>query len=153
MGYGKTEIQYPDCSAEWLGKLFAAAEEKSEMAGLVFSLFKDMNSQDKGKRFEREIAKTLNKKFGSNVRRTPNSGGLSIKGDIMDTQGILSEWSFECKNQEKLNIWKAFDQAANDSAGTRRTPIVVFTKNHDRTLACLEFEDWMNLVKELEELR
>ena len=31
-----------------------------------------MNANQKGKRFERDVAKQLNKKFNTNVRRTPH---------------------------------------------------------------------------------
>jgi len=112
------------------------------------------SSQQKGKRFEREIAKQINKKFETNVRRTPLSGGLSFKGDIIsiDDNSIISEFSWECKNQEKLNIWKALEQSRND-APQRTMPVVVFTKNHERDYVALEFEDFMNLLKELEDLR
>ena len=54
-----------------------------------------LNANQKGKRFELKIAKDLAKKFDTNIRRTPNSGGLSIKGDILTTSGILSEYSRE----------------------------------------------------------
>ena len=54
-----------------------------------------LNANKKGKRFELRIAKELAKKFDTNIRRTPNSGGLSIKGDILTTSGILSEYSWE----------------------------------------------------------
>ena len=49
-----------------------------------------MNSQKKGKRFELQVAKYLSREFKYEIRRTPNSGGLSIKGDIIATQGILA---------------------------------------------------------------
>ena len=111
-----------------------------------------MNANQKGKRFERDVAKSLNEKFGTNVRRTPSSGGLSIKGDIIDTSGVLSEFHFECKNQESLNIWKALEQAECDRP-RGRLPVVVFTRNHHDTYACMKFEDWMNIVKELNDLR
>ena len=111
-----------------------------------------MNANKKGKRAEREVANMLNQFFDANVRRTPQSGGMSIKGDIIDTQGILSEFHFEVKNQERLNIWKALDQAQADCP-SRREPVVVFTKNHKPYYACMHFDDWMDLVKELEDLR
>ena len=112
------------------------------------------SSQQKGKRFEREIAKQINKKFETNVRRTPLSGGLNFKGDIIciDDNSIISEFSWECKNQEKLNIWKALEQSRND-APQRKMPVVVFTKNHERDYVALEFEDFLNIIKELEDLR
>ena len=76
-----------------------------------------LNANQKGKRFERDVAKMINKKFETNVRRTPMSGGMEIKGDIIciDDNSIISEFSIECKNQEKLNIWKALDQSRNDA--------------------------------------
>lgn len=112
-----------------------------------------MNANKKGKRFELKIAKDLAKKFDTNIRRTPNSGGLSIKGDILTTSGILSEYSWECKNQEKLNIWKALHQSEGDAAGTRKTPVVVFTKNFENDYAALRYEDFVNILLELNELR
>ena len=42
------------------------------------------------KNFELQVAKYLSREFKYEIRRTPNSGGLSIKGDIIATQGILS---------------------------------------------------------------
>ena len=74
------------------------------------------------------------KKADANIRRTPNSGGLSMKGDILciDDNSILSEFNWECKNQEKLNIWKALEQSRNDCLGNAKMPVVCFTKNHER---------------------
>lgn len=113
-----------------------------------------MNANKKGKRFELQVAKYLSKEFGSEIRRTPNSGGLSLKGDIMATQGILSEFNWECKNQEKLNIWKALEQSANDCIGSHnKKPLVVFTKNFKSEYVSLSLEDFTQLLLELEQLR
>lgn len=112
-----------------------------------------LNANKKGKRFELKIAKDLAKKFDSNIRRTPNSGGLSIKGDIMATSGILSNFNWECKNQEKLNIWKALHQSANDCVGSLKTPLVVFTKNFENDYVALKYDDFVNLLLELNEYR
>ena len=113
-----------------------------------------INANKKGKRFERDVAKMLNKKFDSNVRRTPMSGGMSIKGDIIDMNpdSILFDYHFECKNQEKLNIWKALAQARSDKP-LGKIPLVVYTKNHEKDYVSLEFEDFMNILKELEDLK
>ena len=112
-----------------------------------------MNSQKKGKRFELQVAKYLSKEFETLIRRTPNSGGLSIKGDIMATQGILSEFNWECKNQEKLNIWKALEQSRNDCIGSHKEPLVVFTKNFEKDYIALELKDFVQILLELEQLR
>lgn len=113
-----------------------------------------VNANQKGKRYERKVAKLLNEKFGTNVRRTPQSGGMSIKGDIIDTDenSILSEFHFECKHQERTNIWNFFAQSRNDCP-RHKTPLVVFTKNHEFDYVGIEFSDFLNILKELEELR
>ena len=113
-----------------------------------------LNSNQKGKRFERDVAKQLNKKFNTNVRRTPMSGGMSIKGDIIDINpdSILFDYHWECKNQEKLNIWKALEQSRND-APRGKTPLVIFTKNFELDYCAIEFNDFINLLLELEEFR
>jgi len=114
-----------------------------------------LNSNQKGKRFERDVAKQLNKKFNTNVRRTPMSGGMdNFKGDIIDINpdSVLFDYHWECKNQEKLNIWKALEQARNDKP-MGKTPVVVFRKNFERDYACLEFEDFMNLLLTIQQLQ
>ena len=112
-----------------------------------------LNANKKGKRFELQVAKYLSKEFETLIRRTPNSGGLSIKGDIMATQGILSEFNWECKNQEKLNIWKALEQSRNDCIGSHKEPLVVFTKNFEKDYVALELKDFVQILLELEQLR
>ena len=113
-----------------------------------------LNANKKGKRFELQVAKYLCREFETEIRRTPNSGGLSLKGDILATQGILSEFNWECKNQEKLNIWKALEQSANDCIGSHtKKPLVVFTKNFEKDYCALRLEDFVQLLLELEQLR
>jgi len=47
-----------------------------------------INAQNKGKRGELEVVRIINKNLGTKIRRTPNSGGLSFKGDIIDIDDI-----------------------------------------------------------------
>lgn len=111
-----------------------------------------INSQTKGKRFERKIAKLLNAIFGTNIRRTPNSGGLSIKGDLLDTSGFLENFHWELKAQQSLNIWKALEQSRCDCPAAK-TPLVVFTRNQEESYVALKFMDFVNLLKELQEMK
>lgn len=104
-----------------------------------------MNGLSKGKRFERQIAKLLNTVFGSDVRRTPNSGGLSIKGDLIDLSGVLKDYHWELKAQEKLNIHAALEQSIRDCGA--KTPLVVFKRNHSGSFVALRFEDFLNIIK------
>jgi len=110
-----------------------------------------INANKKGKRFEREIAKYLSNKFNVNCRRTPQSGGMNFKGDVINLSGILARFLFECKNQEKLNIWKALHQAINDTVS--KIPTVIFTKNFEDNYIALKLDDFVNLLLEIEELK
>ena len=51
---------------------------------------------------------SLLKYLGTNVRRTPQSGGMSIKGDIIDINpdSAAYQFHFEVKDQKKLMIPK-----------------------------------------------
>ena len=55
-------------------------------------------------------------------------------------------YSVECKNQEKLNIWSAWDQA-NNNRGIYE-PIVVIKRNGVPPLVVLEAENFLDYVKE-----
>ena len=112
-----------------------------------------INSQQKGKRAEREVAKLINKYLGTNVRRTPQSGGLSIKGDIIDINpdSAAFDYHFEVKDQKKLMIPKWWEQIYGDCP-KGKIPINVFKMNA-RFYATLEYTDFLNLLAELQELK
>ena len=112
-----------------------------------------INSQQKCKRAEREVAKLINKYLGTNVRRTPQSGGLSIKGDIIDINpdSAAFDYHFEVKDQKKLMIPKWWEQIYGDCP-KGKIPINVFKMNA-RFYATLEFTDFLNLLAELQELK
>ena len=52
-------------------------------------------------------------------------------------------FSIECKNQESLNIWKAFKQAEEHG----HPPCVVFKRNHSKTYAAVELRDLLVLLR------
>lgn len=111
-----------------------------------------INSQQKGKRAEREVAKIINKYLGTNVRRTPSSGGLSIKGDIIDINpdSVAFDFHFEIKNTKKLSIPKWWKQIYSDCG--RKIPINIFKMNA-KFYATMELTDWLNILAEMQELK
>lgn len=54
-------------------------------------------------------------------------------------------YSIECKNQEKLNIWSALEQAENNSNGL--TPLLIFKRNRTKTYVVIEFDEFLGLIK------
>lgn len=112
-----------------------------------------INSQAKGKRAEREVAKLINRYLGTNVRRTPQSGGMSIKGDIIDINpdSAAYQFHFEVKDQKKLMISKWWQQI-DDDCPVAKTPVNVFKMNA-QFYATMQFTDWLSLLAEVEELK
>ena len=111
-------------------------------------------SRTKGCRGELEWRDILNKKFGTNYQRTPLSGGLDIKGDVRRAYGSknsrIDDFSWEVKRQEKLNIYKALEQSSRDSRSL--TPVVAHRRNQDRWMITMDADDFLNILKELEDL-
>ena len=112
-----------------------------------------INSQAKGKRAEREVAKLINKYLGTNVRRTPQSGALNFKGDIIDINpdSAAYQFHFEVKDQKKLMIPKWWEQI-DDDCPVAKTPVNVFKMNA-QFYATMQFTDWLSLLAEIEELK
>ena len=54
-------------------------------------------------------------------------------------------YSIECKNQESLNIWKAWEQA-NGNKGLYE-PLVVIKKNGVRPLVVLDAENFLDMIR------
>ena len=54
-------------------------------------------------------------------------------------------YSIECKNQEKLNIWSAWEQA-NGNKGIYE-PLVVIKKNGVSPLVVLDAESFLDMIK------
>ena len=61
----------------------------------------------------------------------------------------LIPFSFECKNQERLNIWESLSQA-EDNCGNH-TPAVVFKRNRTKTYIALELEEFLTIIGESNE--
>ena len=55
-------------------------------------------------------------------------------------------YSIECKNQEKINIWSAYEQAS-ENAGDY-TPLVVVKRNRSKPLILIDAETFIDLHKE-----
>jgi hypothetical protein len=111
-----------------------------------------INSQQKGKRAEREVAKIINRYLGTNCRRTPLSGGLSIKGDIIDINpdSVAFEYHFEIKDQKKLSIPQWWKQIYSDCG--KKIPINIFKMN-GKFYSTMELTDWLNILAEMQELK
>jgi len=111
-----------------------------------------INSKQKGNRAEREVAKIINKTLNTNIKRTPQSGGMDFKGDLIDTNSnsIAHQFSWEIKDRKQLRINDWWKQTTNDCPANK-IPVLVFKLN-GHFFAMIRLEDLLGLLKEKEVL-
>ena len=107
-----------------------------------------INSKEKGKRFERTLARIL-KDYGYDCRRTNQYCGST--GDAADVVG-LPGIHIEAKHQEKMCLYDWMAQAKHDASegGKGNLPAVFHKKNNAQILVTMELDDWMKLYREFE---
>ena len=110
---------------------------------------KTRSAKNKGKRLQNTVRDILLETFKEDLE--PDD----IRSQIMGMSGediVLSPaarklipYSIECKNQEKLNIWSALEQAEGNKGVSK--PVLIFKRNRSKTYAVLELEDFVDLIK------
>lgn len=111
-----------------------------------------MNANAKGKRGEREVATIIRKDLEVDCRRTPNSGGLSFKGDIIDIDidSHLHNYHFEIKNTKSLILPQWIKQVENDCP-VDKTSILIY-KHKGKWRADMRLNDWIGDQLTIQEL-
>lgn len=104
-----------------------------------------INSRNKGKVGEREIAKILRDYGYEDCRRGEQYCGANGDADIVG----LPEIHCEIKRVEKLNVDNAIDQAVRD-ARAGEMPTVFHRKNRKPWLVTMKLDDWMRLYEAYE---
>lgn len=103
-----------------------------------------MNSKQKGKRGELELASRLRDLGFSEIRRSVQYNGKA-KDAPADLIGVPG-YHVEVKRVEKLNINTAMEQAMRDHAeGT--VPAVFHRKNRSGWLVTIPLEEWVDLYR------
>lgn len=94
-----------------------------------------INSRNKGKVGERELAKILSEMFGVECRRGQQYSGVEGR-DVIGLPGV----HIECKRVEKLNLRTAMEQAIKD-ASKDDAPVVCHRQNNQPWLVTVRLED------------
>lgn len=107
-----------------------------------------MNSRDKGKRGELELAHIL-REYGFDARRGQQYAGANGDPDVTGIPGV----HIECKRVERLNLENAYDQSKRDAARRGDIPTVMHRKNRGEWLVTLGLGDFLVLYREWEKHR
>tara|TARA_R100000808_G_scaffold2078_1_gene8795 strand:- start:2545 stop:2907 length:363 start_codon:yes stop_codon:yes gene_type:complete len=111
-----------------------------------------INSKQKGNRGEREVVNILNRHLGTKMRRTPLSGAMSFKGDIIDISpdNPLYDFHIEIKNTKTLQIPKWLKQI-DDDMPLGKTGLLIY-KQKGTWRADITLNDFIGLLLQIKEL-
>ena len=103
-----------------------------------------INSREKGKVGERELAKKL-REYGYDCRRGVQYSGIAGDADVIGLPGL----HLEIKRVERLNVSDAMAQSKRD-AKEGEIPVVMHRKNYEDWLVTMTLDSFMTLYIEWE---
>ena len=110
---------------------------------------KTRSAKAKGRRLQNKIRDLLLEEF---KELEPDDIRTAIMGETGEDIKLSPAarrkipYSFECKNQEKLNIWESLKQAEENSGVS--SPVLIFKRNRSKTYVTLELEDFLKLIND-----
>ena len=109
---------------------------------------KTRSAKNKGKRLQNNVRDILLETFKEQLEEddvkstTMGESGEDIQ--LSPAARKLIPFAFECKNQEKLNIWSSLEQAEDNASDY--TPLLIFKRNRSKTYVTLSLEDFLDLL-------
>lgn len=58
----------------------------------------------------------------------------------------IYNYAIECKCQEKIQIWSAYEQAVGNALDNQ-IPILVFSRNRSRPLVCIDLDNFLKVSR------
>ena len=112
---------------------------------------KTSSAKAKGRNLQKWVVTKLVEHLDADIEdiesRPMGSQGEDVIMGRQTRQSFL--YSIECKNQEKLNVWDAYDQASDNCKGYE--PVVVMKKNRRKPLVVIDAEAFFSLHKRIQE--
>ena len=112
-------------------------------------MMKTSSAKAKGRRLQQKFMQLLIENLEIDPEDIESRSMGSSGEDLIMSKAARNKFPFsvECKNQEKLNIWSAWEQA-NNNKGIYE-PLVVIKKNGTAPLVVLDAQVFLDYVKEL----
>ena len=108
---------------------------------------KTSSAKAKGRRLQQKVASMLVESFDELQPDDIRSTGMGQSAEDIQLSPLARTkipFSFECKNQERLNIWSSLEQAEENCNG--REPVLVFKRNRTKVYIAMDFEKFLTLI-------
>ena len=101
------------------------------------------SAKAKGRRLQQQFRELLIEKLGIHPEDIENRSMGAGGEDLIMSRAARDKFPFsiECKNQEKLNVWDAYQQAIENSGDYE--PILIMKKNGKKPLVVLDAENFI----------
>jgi len=109
---------------------------------------KSRSAKNKGKRLQNNVRDLLLEIFNQLEPDDIKSAIMGESGEdikLSPAARKLIPYSFECKNQEALNIWSSLEQAETNAGD--HDPVLIFKRNRTKTYAVIEIEKFIELIR------
>ena len=106
---------------------------------------KIQSAKAKGRRLQQQIASDILNAFPALEDDDVRSTSMGAHGEDVQLSPRARDifpYSIEAKNQERLNIWSAIEQAKTNCKGLN--PLVIFHKNHETTYVALPWKHFLS---------
>ena len=110
---------------------------------------KSRSAKNKGKRLQNKVKDLLLETFNQLEPDDIRSAIMGESGEdikLSPAARKLIPYSFECKNQEALNIWSSLEQAETNAGDY--DPVLIFKRNRSKTYAVINIEKFIELINE-----
>ena len=111
---------------------------------------KTRSAKNKGKRLQNSVRDILLETFKEHLEEddvkstTMGESGEDIQ--LSPAARKLIPYAFECKNQEKLNIWSSLEQAEQNAG--EHIPLLVFKRNRSKTYISMDINDLIKILND-----
>ena len=112
---------------------------------------KTRSAKNKGKRLQNSVRDILLETFTQLEQDDIKSTTMGESGEDIQLSPAarkLIPYAFECKNQEKLNIWSSLEQAETNAGP--HIPLLVFKRNRSKTYVSMEINDLIKILNDKE---
>ena len=109
---------------------------------------KTSSAKQKGRKLQQWMRDLLIQKLGVHPEDIESRSMGSQGEDLIMARAAREKFplSIECKNQESVNVWKSYEQAAENSG--EYEPIVVIKRNQSKPLVVIDAEYFVSMFKE-----
>ena len=109
---------------------------------------KTSSAKQKGRKLQQWMRDLLIQKLGVHPEDIESRSMGSQGEDLIMARAAREKFplSIECKNQESVNVWKSYEQAAENSG--EYEPVVVIKRNQSKPLVVIDAEYFVSMFKE-----